>query len=92
MPDLPTIGKSVAGYDITTWYGIGAPRGTPAEIIDKLNRAINAGLADPELTARLPNWGDSPHAHDTSEFGKLVAPKPKVDQGREVRRHRVTVI
>src|SRR5205823_8252718 len=49
LPDLPTVGDFVAGYEASSWYGIGAPRGTPAEIIERLNREINAGLADPKL-------------------------------------------
>ena len=56
MPDLPSVGEFVPGYEISTWYGMGAPRGTPAEIIDKLNREINAGLADPKLQRGSPIW------------------------------------
>ncbi|MGA2944549.1 MAG: tripartite tricarboxylate transporter substrate binding protein [Xanthobacteraceae bacterium] len=73
MPDLPTIGESVAGYDITTWYGIGAPRKTPAEVIDKLNGAVNAGLADPALTVRFVEMGDSPMPMTPAGFGEFLA-------------------
>src|SRR6266478_4175476 len=53
LPDVPTVGEFVPGYEASTWYGIGAPKATPAEIIDKLNKEINAGLADPKMRARL---------------------------------------
>jgi tripartite-type tricarboxylate transporter receptor subunit TctC len=73
MPDLPSIGESVPGYEISTWYGVGAPRDTPAEAIDKLNATINAGLADPELKARFTELGDTPMPMTPAEFGVLVA-------------------
>ena len=57
LPDIPTVGEFVPGYEATAWYGIGAPRNTPAEIIDKLNKEINAGLADPTIKARLAELG-----------------------------------
>jgi tripartite-type tricarboxylate transporter receptor subunit TctC len=53
MPDIPTVGDFLPGYEATGWFGIGVPRSTPAEIIDKLNKEINAGLADPKMKARL---------------------------------------
>ena len=77
MPDLPSIGEVVAGYEITTWYGMGAPGGTPAEIIDKLNGAINRGLADPQLKMRFAELGDTPMPMTPDEFGKLVATDTK---------------
>src|SRR5712691_3387752 len=57
LPDLPPVAEFVPGYEASSWYGIGAPRNTPAEIIEKLNREIDAGLADPKLTARLADMG-----------------------------------
>ena len=57
LPDVPTVGEFVPGYEASAWYGIGAPRNTPAEIIDKLNKEINAGLADPKMKARLADLG-----------------------------------
>ena len=54
LPDVPTVGDFVPGYEASTWYGIGAPKNTPAEIIDKLNKEINAGLADPKIRRGLP--------------------------------------
>ena len=57
LPDVPTVGEFVPGYEASAWYGIGAPKNTPAEIIDKLNKEINAGLADPKMKARLADLG-----------------------------------
>ena len=57
LPDVPTVGEFVPGYEASSWYGIGAPRNTPAEIIDRLNKEINAGLADPKIKARLADMG-----------------------------------
>jgi tripartite-type tricarboxylate transporter receptor subunit TctC len=73
MPELPSIGEFIPGYELSTWYGMGAPMGTPVEIIDKLNKEINAGLADPKLTARFAELGDVPMPMTPLEFGKLVA-------------------
>ena len=77
MPDLPTIGEFVPGYEASTWFGIGAPRNTPAEIVDKLNKEINAGLADPKMMARLDDLGGGAFASSPSEFGKLIADETK---------------
>ena len=57
LPDIPTVGEFVPGYEASDWYGIGAPKNTPAEIIDKLNKEINAALADPKMKARLADLG-----------------------------------
>ena len=57
LPDLPTVGEFVPGYEASSWYGVGAPKNTPAEIIDKLNKEINAALADPKMKARLADLG-----------------------------------
>ena len=73
LPDIPTMGDFVPGFEIIFWYGIGAPKNTPAEIIDKLNREINAGLADPRRKARLADLGTAPLPMTPAEFGKLVA-------------------
>jgi tripartite-type tricarboxylate transporter receptor subunit TctC len=73
IPDLPSVGEFVTGYEVSTWYGIGAPTGTPAEVIDKLNTEVNAGLADPELEARFADLGDVPMPMTPAEFGKLIA-------------------
>ena len=57
LPDVPTVGEFVPGYEASAWFGIGAPKNTPAEIVDKLNKEINAGLADPKIKARLADLG-----------------------------------
>ena len=60
LPDVPTVGEFVPGYEASAWQGIGAPKGTPADIIDKLNQEINAGLADAKIKARLADLGAAP--------------------------------
>jgi tripartite-type tricarboxylate transporter receptor subunit TctC len=73
LPDVPAIGEIVPGYEASVWYGIAAPKGTPSEIVDKLNRAVNTVLADPKLQARLAQLGGKPMPMTPSEFGQLVA-------------------
>jgi tripartite-type tricarboxylate transporter receptor subunit TctC len=73
MPDIPTVGDTVPNYDASQWYGIGAPKNTPAEVVDKLNKEINAGLADPKMRARLAELGGTVLAGSPAEFGKLIA-------------------
>jgi tripartite-type tricarboxylate transporter receptor subunit TctC len=73
MPELPSVGEFVAGYEISTWYGVGAPRGNPAEVIARLNNEINAGLAHPALKARFAELGDIPMPMTPAEFGDLIA-------------------
>jgi tripartite-type tricarboxylate transporter receptor subunit TctC len=73
LPDTPIIGDFVSGYEASAWYGIGAPRNTSAEIIDKLNREINLSLADPQVVARFAELGFTALAGSPAEFGKLVA-------------------
>jgi tripartite-type tricarboxylate transporter receptor subunit TctC len=73
LPDLPTVADSVPGYEASSWYGVGAPRNTPPEIIDRLNKAINAGLADPKIKARLADLGGTTLAVSPADFGKLIA-------------------
>jgi tripartite-type tricarboxylate transporter receptor subunit TctC len=63
----------VPGYEASSWFGIGAPRNTPAEVIDKLNEAINAGLADPKVKARLADLGGTPLALSPADFGQFIA-------------------
>jgi tripartite-type tricarboxylate transporter receptor subunit TctC len=71
LPDIPTVGDFIPGYEASTWCGIGAPKGTPAEIIDKLNKEINAGLVDPKV--RLANMGSTALPGSPADFGKLIA-------------------
>ena len=73
LPDVPTVGEFVPGYEATSWNGIGAPRGTPAEIIDKLNKEINAGLADAKIRARFASVGAVVDSSSVAEFGKFIA-------------------
>jgi tripartite-type tricarboxylate transporter receptor subunit TctC len=73
LPDIPTVSDFVPGYEASGFYGIGAPKGTPAEIVDRLNKEINAGLTDPKLKARLANLGSSVFVGSPSDFAKLIA-------------------
>jgi tripartite-type tricarboxylate transporter receptor subunit TctC len=73
LPDIPTVAEFVPGYEAGSWYGVGAPKATPAEIIDKLNKEINAGLADPKIKARLANLGGDVLALSPADFSKLIA-------------------
>ena len=73
LPDLPTVGEFVPGYEVNVWFGVGAPKGTPAEVIDKLDKEINAGLADPTTKARLEDLGGIPMPMTPDEFGKMIA-------------------
>ena len=72
LPDVPTVAEFVPGYEASSWYGIGAPKNTPAEIIDRLNKEINAGLADPKIKARLDDMGGTALTGPPAEFGKLI--------------------
>jgi len=73
LPDVPIVGDFVRGYEASNWYGVGAPKNTPAEIIDKLNKEINAGLSDSKIKARLADLGGMVIAGSPGEFGKLIA-------------------
>jgi tripartite-type tricarboxylate transporter receptor subunit TctC len=73
LPDIPTVGEFVPGYEASTWWGVGAPRNTPAEIINMLNREINVGLADAGLKTRLGDAGGMVLPGSPAEFGKFVA-------------------
>ena len=73
LPDIPTVAEFVPSYEASAWYGVGAPKNTPADIVDKLNKEINAGLADPKLKARLADLGSTVMAQSPADFGKLIA-------------------
>jgi tripartite-type tricarboxylate transporter receptor subunit TctC len=73
LPDVPTIGETVPGYEAIVWYGIVVPKGTPPEIVDTLNSAVNAVLADPKLKARLAELGGEAMPMTPAQFGKLMA-------------------
>ena len=73
LPDVPTVGDFLSGFEASVWLGIGAPKNTPAEIIDKLNKEINAGLADPKIKARFAALGSTILPGSPGDFGKLIA-------------------
>jgi tripartite-type tricarboxylate transporter receptor subunit TctC len=73
LPDIPTVAEFVPGYEATGWFGIGAPRNTPVEIVDRLNREINAGLADPKLKARLADLGATVFVSSPTDFATYLA-------------------
>jgi len=73
LPDVPTVGEFVSGYEATGWQGIGAPRKTPAEIIEKLNREINVALADPKIKAKLADLGNTVIPGSPADFGNFIA-------------------
>jgi tripartite-type tricarboxylate transporter receptor subunit TctC len=73
LPDLPTVGEFVPGYETSLWLGLGAPKGTPAEIIDTLNQETNAALTDPKIKARLADLGGTVLPGTPADFGKLIA-------------------
>jgi len=89
LPDVPTIGDSVAGYEASTWWGLGAPKGTPREIIETLNREVNAALATESAKARLAEVGAAPLVLSAAEFGALLAAETekwgKVIRGANIR-------
>ena len=72
LPDIPTVSDFVPGYEVSAWYGMGAPKNTPAEIVHGLNMEINAGLADPKLKARLADLGSSAFVVSAADFGKFI--------------------
>ena len=73
LPDVPTVAASVPGYAVTGWLGVGVPKNTPPEIIARLNKEINAALADPETLARLASLGSEPFTGSPTDFGKFIA-------------------
>jgi len=73
LPDVPAVGEFVPGYEVSAWYGMGAPSGTRAEVIDKINKEVNAALDDPKMKARLADLGGVALPGSPAEFGKLVA-------------------
>jgi tripartite-type tricarboxylate transporter receptor subunit TctC len=72
LPDVPTVADTVPGYEASGWFGIGAPKNTPTAIIEKLNRAIDDGLANPEIRGRYAELGSTPLAFTPAEFGAHV--------------------
>jgi tripartite-type tricarboxylate transporter receptor subunit TctC len=73
LPDIPTVGEFLPGYEASGWFGIGAPKSTSSEVVDQLNKQINEGLADPKMKARLADLGGTVLPGSPSDFGKLIA-------------------
>jgi tripartite-type tricarboxylate transporter receptor subunit TctC len=73
LPDVPTVAEFVPGYEASFWTGVAAPKGTPPEIVDKVNKAVNVALADPVVKGRLAEWGATALAGSPADFGKFVA-------------------
>jgi tripartite-type tricarboxylate transporter receptor subunit TctC len=73
LPDVPTVGATVPGYEASAWFGIGVPKGTPAAVVDKLNRTVNAALTDPKVKGRLADLGGIPMTGSAADFGKVIA-------------------
>ena len=73
LPEIPTVSDFLPGYEASGWYGVGAPKDTPTEIVDKLNKEINAALANPKIKAQLADLGGIVLALSPAEFGKLIA-------------------
>ena len=73
LPDIPTVAEFVPGYEASYWTGLGAPRNTPAEIVERLNREVNAALADPTIRARLDALDASAMPGSPADFGRLIA-------------------
>ena len=89
LPDVPTVAETVPGYEVTAWFGVGVPKGTPAAIVERLNREINAALADPKIKARFAELGAVPFVATPAQMVAHVASRDReVGQGGEVlRRH-----
>src|SRR5262245_30827830 len=83
LPDIPTVGKFLPGYEVSNWYGLGVPRATAAEIADQLNKEVNAAVADPKMKARLADLGGTPLPGSPDLFGKLIAEETKT-RGNEI--------
>jgi tripartite-type tricarboxylate transporter receptor subunit TctC len=72
LPDVPTVAETVPGYEASAWFGIGAPKGTPADVIDKLNKTVNEALKDPKMIERLAELGGAPMPGTPADFGKVM--------------------
>jgi tripartite-type tricarboxylate transporter receptor subunit TctC len=73
LPDIPALGEILPGFETSAWIGVGVPKDTPAEVIDTLNKEINAGLADPKIKARIAELSGMVFAGSPADFGKLIA-------------------
>jgi tripartite-type tricarboxylate transporter receptor subunit TctC len=82
LPEVPVLSETLPGYEVSAWFGIGAPKNTPDEIIETLNKEVNTSIADPKLIARLANLGGTVLAGSPAEFGKFIA--DETDKWRRV--------
>ena len=73
LPDVPPIAETVPGYSVTGWLGLGAPKDTPADVVERLNKEVNAVLSDPEVAAKLAALGSEPLRSSSADFGKMIA-------------------
>jgi tripartite-type tricarboxylate transporter receptor subunit TctC len=89
LPGVPTVAETVPGFEASFWSGIAGPKGLPSEIVDKLNKAVNVALEDPNVTGRLAEWGATPLAGSPADFAKFVADETekwgKVIRGANIR-------
>jgi tripartite-type tricarboxylate transporter receptor subunit TctC len=79
LPDVPALGETLPGYEASAWFGIGGPKRTPEEVIEKLNKEVNVNITDPKLQARLANLGGTAPGGSPADFAKLIS-----DEGQEV--------
>ena len=73
LPDVPTVAETVPGYEATAWFGIGMPKNTPRDVIEKVNAEVNRALADPKMRERLAEMGGKPIGGTPEDFGKVIA-------------------
>src|SRR6516225_4519111 len=73
LPEVPSVGEFVPGYEASSWYGVGAPKGTPAEIVERLNQVVNAALADPKMKVRFADLGGMLLPGTPADFGRFIA-------------------
>jgi tripartite-type tricarboxylate transporter receptor subunit TctC len=90
LPDVPTMGDFVAGYEASQWYGVGSSRGTPAEVIALLNKEINAALADPKVKAQFADFGGTAIEGSPADFGRLIADETE-KLGKVLRAAKITL-
>jgi tripartite-type tricarboxylate transporter receptor subunit TctC len=77
LPDVPALGETLAGYEASSWYGLGGPRRTPEEVIEKLNKEVNVSIADPKFEARLASMGGAALGGSPAELAKLISDEVK---------------
>lgn len=91
LPEVPTIGEYLPGYEAVGWHGVGAPRNAPVEVVDKLNRVTNAALIDPSMKRRIAGLGYAVFVSSPAEFGRFITGDAERWAGSQVRRSQVCV-